>query len=350
MSTHAAASSASWPRWPLLGGIGLVIGLVGLVLGQGAPMEFSYGVFIAVAGLSMGSLGLLMIGHIMGEHWLAPVRSEAEAAGLTAPLLLLLGIPLASNLGQLFPWAGDEVALPGPRAVFLSSGFFILRSLFYLLVCSGLAIWLIRTGHLRRTSAFGLALLAPIMTFAAYDWVLSRDPQWWSSLFGFAFALSQLLAALAGGILITLLKPEHASPSRMVSLERALLTLCLLSVWTWFAQFLIVWLANLPHEADWYLQRSDQVSLMLIGASFVTMLAAILILIPSGVSRRGMIAGSFLVLLQHAIHLLWILQPDRNLYWLDVALAFGFAGFWGVAFTTLMQSRPSYAEETSRVS
>jgi len=300
--------------------------------------------FIAVAGFAMGSLGLLMIGHLMNERWTAPIRSEAEAAGLTAPLLLLFGVPLALGLEQIFPWADPRAELSPPRAVFLSPGFFVLRSLLYLVVSSGLAFWLVRTRHLRRTSAIGLALLAPIMTFAAYDWVLSQDPQWWSSLFGFAFALSQLLAALAGAILITLLKPEHASPARMVSLERALLTLSLLSVWTWFAQFLIVWLANLPREAVWYLDRSDRIGLALIGAALAVMLAAILVLIPSGVSRRGMIVGSALVLLQHAIHMVWILRPDRHVQWPDLGLACGMAAVWGIAFTLLMRTRPTYAD------
>jgi hypothetical protein len=308
-------------------------------------LEASYVVFVSLAGLGMGSLVLLMIGHMMNEHWLAPVRSEAEAAALTIPLLLLLGIPLAFGLDRLFPWASGEAAMPPTRAAFLSPSFFILRTICYLLISGGIAFWLIRASNFRRASGIGLALLAPIMSLATYDWVLSRDPKWWSSLFGFAFGLSQVLAALAGAILITLLKPEHTSPKRMVSLERALLTLSLLAIWTWFAQFLIVWLANLPHEAAWYLARSDRMSLILIGAATVTIVGAIVVLVPSGVSRTGMIAGSALILLQHVAHMLWILQPKRLVALTDFALALGAAALWGVAFTILMRARPSYEDE-----
>ncbi|KAB0267429.1 hypothetical protein [Microvirga brassicacearum] len=316
--------------------MGLAILGAGLVFHQASTLDATYVVFISLAGLAMGSIALLMIGHLMQEQWLAPVRAEAEAAGLTAPLLLFIGIPLAFGLDQLFPWARGA-DLPPERASFLSPSFFIVRTIIYLGVCSGIAFWLIRTRNLRHTSAIGLVLLAPIMTFAAYDWVLSREPQWWFSLFGFAFAVSQLLAALAGAMLITLLKGERGSPQGMASLERALLTLALLALWTWFAQFLIVWMANLPSEAAWYLARASKAGLGLAGGALATMILAIVILVPSGFSRFGMIIGSALVLLQHGLHMIWILQPPAVSFGLVPAA--GTAMLWTGAFMVLLRSR-----------
>jgi hypothetical protein len=310
-----------------------------------SAMEALYIVFVALSGIAMGSLVVLMIGHLMSEHWLAPVRAEAEAAALTLPLLLLLGLVLAFGLGELFPWAGDPVDLPSARANYLSPGFFMIRSATYLLICIGLAYWLTRTRHLRRASAIGLALLTPVMTLSAYDWVLSREPHWWSSLFGFAFGLGQVLAALSCAILITLLKTEPASPKRMASLERALLTLLLLTAWTWFAQFLIVWLANLPHEVAWYLERSDDGNLALLGISYALMLAAIVVLVPSGVSRMAMLVGSALALLHHGAHTIWVLQPRGDLSWFSLGLILAVAAFWIGVYAAVMRVRPTYIEE-----
>lgn len=312
-----------------------------------SAMEAVYIVFIGMSGIAMGSLAVLMIGHLMSEHWLAPIRSEVEAAALTLPLLVLFGIPLAFGLDQLFPWVDQRTDLPPLRASFLSPAFFLLRGAFYLLACAGLAFWLIRTRHVSRASGIGLALLTPVMSFAAYDWVLSREPHWWSSLFGFAFGLSQVLAALAIAILVALLKPEPHSPRRMKSLERALLTLVLLTFWTWFSQFLIVWLANLPEGAGWYMKRSDSSSLTLVATSYGLMLAAIVVLVPSGVSRIGMIIGSALALLHHATHVVWILQPSGHPSWLDLLLLLALAGLWIAAFFAVMQVRPTYAEEAA---
>jgi hypothetical protein len=312
-----------------------------------STMEALYLAFIALAGLGMGSLVTLMIGHIMSEHWLAPVRAEVEAAALTLPLLLALGLVLAFGLDQIFPWIDDRADLPPMRAAFLSPAFFLIRSTFYLLASAAIAFWLIRTPHVRRASAIGLALMTPIMTFSAYDWVLSREPHWWSSLFGLAFAQSQILAALAGAILVTVLGPHHAALKRMKSLERALLTLLLLTFWTWFAQFLIVWLSNLPHEVTWYLRRSDPWNLTLVTTAFALMVAAIIVLVPSGVSRIGMIIGSALALMHHATHMLWILQPKGKASWPDAGLIFGAAVLWAIAFAVIMRRRPTYADEAS---
>lgn len=308
-------------------------------------MEALYIAFVGLAGISMGSLIVLMIGHLMNEHWLAPIRAEVEAAALVLPLLLLLGVPLAFGLDHLFPWLSARSDLPPIRAAFLSPVFFLTRSILYLLVCSGMTYWLIRTRDVRRVSAVGMALMTPVMSFAAYDWVLSREPHWWSSLFGFAFALAQVMAALAGAILVNFLKSDPASPVRMASLERALLTLTLLAAWVWFAQFIIVWLANLPQGAEWYLRRSDPRDLTLLITSYLLMLGAIVILIPSGVSRFAMIAGSGLVLLHHGTHMLWILQPRIDLSAVALGLMIGAAALWIAAFLGVLRVRPTYAEE-----
>jgi hypothetical protein len=327
-----------------LAAAGLGVTFVGFWTAGRVPVEGWLAVFVLLAGLVVGSLGLLMIGHLMSEEWLAPVRSEAEAAALTAPILFILAVPLLPALGELYPWAaGAPLALLQPRAAFLTTPFFLARGALYLAVWSALALWIARAAEPRRASALGLALLAPTAAFAGNDWVLSRDPSWWSSLFGFGFSVSQLLAALAGGILISLLRPEHPSSERMRSLERALLTLALLTLWIWLVQFIIVWLANLPNEAAWYLTRSADPSLLLVGIALPALLAAVLILAPPGFGRRTMIAGSALLLLQHVAHLLWLLDTAMDLP--GVLVASGLFLFWAGLFAGILQRRPTFEAE-----
>jgi hypothetical protein len=330
--------------WWMLVLIGLAFVGVGLWTAGHLPVAVWLTMFVLLAGLVVGSLGLLMTGHLMSEEWLAPVRSEAEAAALTAPCLFVFAIPLLPALGEIYPWAaGAPLALPQPRAAFLTTPFFLARSAFYLGVWSALALWIARTAEPRRASAIGLALLAPTAAFAGNDWVLSRDPLWWSSLFGFGFSVSQLLAALAGGILVSLLRPEHPSPDRMRSLERALLTLALLTLWIWLVQFIIVWLANLPHEAAWYLARWANRSWLLVGVAVPALLAAVFILAPPGFGRLTMIAGSALLLLQHVAHMVWLLDTDMDLS--GVLLASGLFLCWAALFASLLQRRPTFESE-----
>jgi hypothetical protein len=330
--------------WLTLAVIGLALVGIGLWTAGRLPVTAWFTVFVLLAGLVIGSLGLLMIGHLMSEEWLAPVRSEAEAMALTAPCLFVLAVPLLSALGDIYPWAaGVPLALPRPRAAVLTTPFFLVRGAFYLAVWSALALWITSTTEPRRASAVGLALLVPTAAFAGNDWVLSRDPLWWSSLFGFGFSVSQLLAALAGGILVSLLRPEHPTPERMQSLERALLTLALLTLWIWLVQFIIVWLANLPNEGAWYLARWAGRSWLLVGIALPAVLAAVFILAPPGFGRRTMIAGSALVLLQHVAHLLWLLNMDMGLA--GVLVAGGLFLIWGALFACILQRRPTFEAE-----
>lgn len=297
--------------------------------------------FVVIAGFPVGALGLLMIGHLMSEEWLKPIRPQAEAAALTTPLLFLLALPLAFDLHALYPWASGRLALPPGRAAYLSPDFFLVRSAIYVSVWSVLALWITHARDLRRASAFGLAFLTPTVTLAANDWVLSREPFWWSSLFGFAFAATQLLAALAGAILVSGYKLDRTGEARMMSLERALLTLALLALWMWFAQFLIVWLADLPNEAAWYVLRSGRWLWLVVGVALPALIAAVVILAPRGVSRKLMIAGSGLALLAYAAHTLWLVRPpaQAGLSWVDPAIGFGVGAVWAAAFAGAMRLR-----------
>ena len=226
----------------------LAASLVGIWLGE-AVTESWFLVLSVLVGIALGSLGLLMVGHLLGDIWLEPVRAELEAASLTMPLLAVLALPLAFGLEQLYPWATDSFAAkvvpPVRRALYEPSGF-VLRGAAYLACWTALALWIARPGSHRAASAVGLVLISVTTSLAAVDWFMSREPLFWSTLYGFAFAVSQLLAALAGAIAIALLRPGHPEAERLRSLERVLLTLAILALWVWFAQYIVIWLDQPP--------------------------------------------------------------------------------------------------------
>jgi hypothetical protein len=267
--------------------------------------------FIVLVGLATGALGLLMIGHLLGGYWLDPVRDELEAAALTMPAVAILAIPLAFGLDHLFPWtaASARVEIPETRGAYFEPTFVLIRSGVYLTVWTMLAIWIARPGEHRGRSAAGLALLAPTVALAAIDWVMSRDPDWWSSLFGFAFAIGQLLPALAGAVLITVLRPDPPDVKRLRSLERALITLALITLWLWFVQFLVVWMANLPSEVAWYLVRYDSWRWVMLLVVLPSAVVGILLLLPPSVGGLLLRAAVILLIVQHVGHILWFVNP-----------------------------------------
>jgi hypothetical protein len=254
-----------------------------------------------------------MIGHLMSEEWLKPIRSEAEAAALTAALSSpSLALPLAFALDGLYPWAGEGApALPPGRARFLDPPFFLARS-----ASTSPSGSRSRSGSPARGTCAARARSGsrsrPHRDLRGERLDPLARAQWWSGLYGVSFAVSQLLAALAGAILISLLRPEHpgrhedAEPgarSPDAGARRAV---------AWFAPFLIVWLGNLPHEAAWYLARTGPWLWPFLGIALPALVLAVLILVPPGFGRRTMIAGSALLLLHHGAHMLWLLGPARG--------------------------------------
>jgi hypothetical protein len=294
-------------------------------------------VFTFAAGLVAGSLGLLMFGHLLSEDWLRPVRAPLEATARLILLVALLAVPVLLSLDRLYPWAlaGEgSTGLDEPRAAWLAPGFFQARAALILGLWLVLTFLVARPGHHRRLSAFGLALLVPSAALAAQDWVMSRDPYWLGTLQGLALFVEQLAVALAAAVLAVLLRRGLPARSHARGLERAVLTLAVATMWLWFIQFVVVWAADLPAEAAWYLRRMDGWAWLKLGVLVPALSAAIVLTAPPGSGALRLGAACALLLVQHAGHLLWLLRPEAPLaappLWLDaVALALLLA-LWAV--------------------
>lgn len=321
---------------------------LGAVVADAAWLETLLLVFTFASGLVAGSLGLLMFGHLLSEDWLRPVRAPLEATARFVPLVALLAVPVLLSLDRLYPWAlagEDPSILAEPRAAWLTPGFFQWRAALVLGLWLALAFLIARAGHHRRLSAFGLALLVPSAALAAQDWVMSRDPYWLGSLQGLALFVEQLAVALAAAVLAMLSRQGMPARSHARGLERAVLTLAVATMWLWFIQFVVVWAADLPAEAAWYLRRTEGWAWLKLGVLVPALSAAITLTAPPGSGALRLGAACALLLVQHAGHLLWLLRPEAPLaappIWLDVAALTMLLVLWAV--WTRLASRPAAA-------
>jgi hypothetical protein len=302
--------------------------------------------FVLWSGLALGCLGLLMIGHLLGESWIHPVRDELEAGALTIPLAGLLGLPLLLALADLYPWAAAEPSaeIPPWRAAWLEPSFVLARSAGCFVLWTVLALVVVRRGEQPAISAIGLVLLTPTASLAGFDWILSREPAWWSGVFGLAFSVSQLLGALALAIIVDLLRPGGAPrPEHLRGLTKALLALALVALWLWFAQFLIVWSANLPDEVAWYLRRDDAWLIVNRGFALPALALGLALLIPPHAGRRRILASGALLLLYHLAHMAWLVRPPAlipALHWLDPLALLTFGLLLGWLFVHRLDRRP----------
>ncbi len=325
---------------------------IGFLFGSPELREGWFLCIVTLAGLCVASLGLLMIGHLLGDRWLAPIRDELEPASWTIPAIAALALPLSLGFAELYPWVETPALLPPARREWLTIDWFTLRAAFYLMTWSALAWVVSHSGQHLMVSGIGLALLASTFSLATIDWVMSREPYWWSSLFGFAFAVSQIMAALAVAILVTVARQSRPPSEEMISLERALLTLALLTAWVWFAQFLVVWMANLPGEARWYVERMHGGWGWLKLAVVIPALAAaiFLLLMPARAQGWRILTACALLLVHHIAHMIWLIRPVEHapppsLADVTAVLAVGVA--WLLWFAAGLERRQTIETATS---
>ncbi len=356
---------------PELSGLGraaLVVGTVGGVASlAGAwldPAQFfrSYLVaYLYVASLSLGCLAVLMVYNLTGGSWGVAIRRPLEAAAGVLPLLAALFVPLLFGLSSLYSWTSHATMMADGelrlKVAYLNVPAFIGRAVFYFIVWLTLAYFMLRwsraqdrTGdprygdRMQKLSGAGVVIVGFTVTFAAFDWAMSLDPKWFSTIYGMAFFAEQGLGAMAFASAIAYLlarRPDYAKALKPTVLnDLGNLMLAFVMVWAYlaFSQLLIIWAGNLPEEIRWYLRRISGGWEFLAGG-----LALFYFAVPFGVllgrnnkrqhQRLAVLAVG--VLIVRAVHMFFLVAPEFSparltAHWLDLATLAGLGGVWTV--------------------
>ena len=312
-----------------------------------------------------------MVYHLTGGAWGAVIRRVLEAATRTLPLLAMAALPLAFGLGHLYVWTDTAAVMADPvlakKVAYLNVPFFLARAALYFVIWTGLALFLNRwsreqdrTGdpacedRMRKLSGGGILLWGLATTFAAFDWIMSLDPHWFSTIFGILVAGGQGLSTLAFAIAAQYVLARRKlvgdiyRPSYLNDLGNLLFAFVMLWAYFSFSQFLIIWSANLPEEIPWYLHR-------LVGgwqwvAGFLALFhffVPFFILLSRRAKRRlAALAGiAAFILAVRLVDVFYLVAPEFNktalsIHWMDVASFVGLGGLWLAAFGWQLGSWP----------
>src|SRR6202023_291611 len=212
-----------------VGLVGLVLCIIGWVKSPDAFIHSYLLAFLFVLGLSLGSLGLLMLQHLTGGHWGIVIRRPLESATRSLPLLAVLFIPVIFGMKYLYgAWLDPERVRAEPLSAmqqgYLTAHWFYIRAFLYFVVWIGLMFIFNRWSReqdvnqadraLRRRFKMlagpGIILYVFVMTFAAIDWVMSLSPHWASTIYGFLFVIGQLISAMSLMIAVLVLLSRTA--------------------------------------------------------------------------------------------------------------------------------------------
>ena len=353
--------------------LGFVLLAIGLAVDPQRTWLSYLTAFAAAVSVAVGALVFHMIGYATNARWMAVTRRLNEAVALSLPMLALLFVPLVVGADRLYPWLA-QAAEPGShqqelfahRAPYLNLTGFAVRGGIYF------AIWIASAALLRRFSlrrdragdsespaadpeaALGreravasalLPLVGLALTFAAFDWMMSLEPEWYSSIFGIYYFAGGFLGALA---LVTILAYRSfasgalggaLTPHHFHALGRLTLGFVVLWAYAAFFQALLIGIANKPEEVVFYLERVDGawgafVYLLVLGHFAVPFLA----LLPRRIKFRPRALAWLCawIFLMHLVDIYWVVIPHgaqgwHVLHWVDLA---AFAAVFGSAVAT----------------
>lgn len=322
-------------------------------------------------GISLGSLGLLMVQYLGGGGWGLIIRRLLEAGSHTLWVMAVLFIPILGGLGRLYEWVHPEQAEEEVRHIiehkrpYLNPTFFTIRVVLYFAIWLGLSYFLRKwskqqddnadMGAVQRSqnlSGPGFLLFALAVTFAGFDWVMSLDAAWFSTIFGMLTIAQQGVLTIAFLILISSILYKY-NPMSSVLLPKHFhdlgkLQLTLVMVWAYFSfsQLLIIWSGNLPEEIPWYIERfTPRTIWWFVGLALILLHFALpfLLLLSRDLKRdanRLKFVAMILVVMRF-VDLMWVIVPEfesrhaagghssRGLFYAACALAtIGLGGVW----------------------
>ncbi len=327
----------------------LVVGvLIGLFAGAGGRFTMSayLTAFTYVLSISLGSLFFVLIQHLCRAGWSVVVRRVAEMMMIAIPALAILFLPILLTVwmggGTLFAWGDPNFAADhgvplvtwAEKTRYLNGTWFTVRSIIYLIAWSAIAIFYFslsrrqdETGEVTLTERMqarsGPAVIAfsLITTFAAFDWLMSLAPMWFSTMFGvYIFAGSVLAAHCAIAAFVFWLQSRGAIREE-VTIEHyhdlGKLMFGFVFFWTYisFSQYMLIWYANIPEETEWFYTRQRgpwaTVSIMLV---FFHWMLPFLGLMSRHVRRRPALVcfWAVYILVMHFIDIYWIVMPEAG--------------------------------------
>jgi hypothetical protein len=337
--------------------------------------------------LALGGAFFLVLQNISQSGWSSAFKRISEAMMAYVPFSAIFFILLYFGIHELYHWSHSEVVVSDPillhKSAFLNIPFFLLRIIIYF------ALWIYFIRKLRKLSLledltdsgdqgkimklFGRSELfsklfifafAITFSFSAFDWIMSIDAHWYSTI----FALKNLVAAFLHGvsimilIVIILYRKGHfpfLNKFHLHDFARYIFMLSIVWGYFWFAQFTIIWYGNIPEETIYYSVRWKEgwkiLFFLEIGLNWAI---PFMVLLPMKTSRNiNVITGVIICLIigQYLDLFVQVIPGTTGILrfgWIETGMFMGYAGLFSLVVATtlskakLMPSNHPYLEES----
>ena len=352
--------------------IGLIALLWGVFISQASSSRIWANLWMNAHMFLFLGLGALFFWtvNVLGEStWQINIQRILESMSLTIPFAVIMFVIAFPGMKDLFEWTHTDSLdrILQEKAPYLNTPFWLIRFAIYFIFWSFFALYLRRISlkndfeprdyYLRRvrsTSGWFMVFFAISSSMAAWDWLMSIDAHWFSTLYGWYIFSSMFVAAISVIILITIaFKHFNVLPNvnaeHLHDLGKYLFGFSIFWAYLWVSQYLLIWYSNIPEETIYYVERVTHFEGLFYLNVAVNFLIPFIALMTRNSKRQPVIlaAVAFIVLLGHYIDLYLAIMPgavgheNAKIGLLEIGLPFFYlAAFLTIFFISFGKAKP----------
>ena len=321
-------------------------------------------------GISIFAVFFVALQHVAEAGWSTVLKRVPEAImsflPITAVIMLFIVIAATLHWNHIYHWLAEGVMDPesdyydkiiAGKEAYLNAPFFLIRSFLYV------AVWIYCANRLRkisimsdqeggigeksywkglRVSGWFIVFFAVTSSTAAWDWIMSIDTHWFSTLFGWYIFSEWAAIGFASILLLTLFLHKQGylpslNNSHIHDLGKFVFAFSIVWTYMWFSQFMLIWYANIPEEVTYFMERIELSNYrFLFWFSLIINFIVPTVLLMSRDAKRNinrLIIVCIVILIGHWINSYLLFAPGTlhehgHLGLLELGMGLGFLGFF----------------------
>ena len=352
----------------------IVIGLLSLAIGFMSDAHSTWTNLLFnnyfFLGISLFAVVFVAIQYVAEAGWSTVFKRVPEAMMAFLPyagiIMLFIVIAAVMHWNHIYHWLEPGIMDPNEpnydkiiagKEPYLNAPFFLIRSIVYVIIwiyCARKLRQLSIKGDLEgdigersffkglRVSGWFLVFFAVTSCTAAWDWIMSIDTHWFSTLFGWYIFSEWATIGFTTILLIALFLQKTGylpdlNDSHIHDLGKFIFAFSIVWTYMWFSQFMLIWYANIPEEVTYFMQRIEQSNYsFLFWFSMVINFVVPLIMLMSRDAKRNktiLVIVSTVILIGHWINSYLLFAPGTlfehgHLGLLEVGVLLGFIGLF----------------------
>jgi len=306
--------------------------------------------------IALGCLAFYAVQYASQAGWSPLVLRVME--GITAYLpwgsLIMLALLVAGafHVNHMFHWAAEGItetdAIIAGKSGWLNAGRFIAFAILYILgwnIYRHFALKFSREQdnatdnrwHKKSFKAAAIFLVFFIYSesMMSWDWLMSVDPHWFSTLFGWYVFAGMMVCGITVIAMITIyLKSkgylEQVNDSHIHDLAKFMFAFSIFWTYLWFSQFMLYWYSNIPEEVTYFITRIEDYTLPFWGMLAMNFIFPVLLLMNSDYKRMNwfVIMTGIVILLGHYVDIFNMIMPAT----VGTSWSFGFVEIGALLF------------------